>query len=162
MSRASRGALDACGRGPTIGPAGPALEPATMENAPTSCDIEIRVRYAEADQMGVVHHSRYWVYFEMGRTELLRRRGLAYRDMEQAGVFFVVAKCSARFLAPARYDDVLTLSTSVTRTGRARIDHAYQLKRASDGIILATAETTLACVDRQGQLIAIPEGLGLL
>jgi acyl-CoA thioester hydrolase len=122
-----------------------------------SCDIEIRVRYAEADAMGVLHHSRYWVYFEMGRTELLRRQGVAYLDCEKAGIFFVVAKCSAKFLAPARYDDVLVLTTRIARTGAARIDHAYELKRASDGRLLATAETTLACVDRDGQIIPIPD-----
>lgn len=124
----------------------------------TFCDIEIRVRYAEVDAMGALHHSRYWVYFEMGRTELLRHRGIAYRDLEEAGVFFVVARCSARFRAPARYDDLLTLTTRVTRTGQARIDHAYELKR-SDGLVLATAETTLACVDREGRVIAMPRSV---
>ena len=107
--------------------------------------------------MGAVHHSRYWVYFEMGRTELLRRAGVSYRDLEAAGVFFVVAKCSARYRAPARYDDQLILTTEIVRMGRARIDHAYQLKRKGDGLLLATAETTLACVDRDGRLIPIPD-----
>ena len=120
-------------------------------------EIDIRVRYPEADQMGVLHHSKYWVYFEMGRTELLRAQGVDYRDLEDQGVLFVVAKCSAKYLSPARYDDVLTLSTRITRTGRARIDHAYELKRKSDGILIATAETTLACIDTNGQIIAIPD-----
>ena len=124
-----------------------------------SCDLTVRVRYAEVDQMGSLHHSRFWVYFEMGRTELLRKSGVTYANLEKAGVFFVVAKCSARFMAPARYDDELVLTTSITRTGAARIDHAYALKRASDGLLLATAETTLACVDRQGQIIAIPDNI---
>lgn len=124
-----------------------------------SMDLEIRVRYVEADQMGVVHHSRYWVYFEMGRTELLRAQCGAYRDLEAQGVFFVVAKCSARYLAPARYDDVLVLTTRIAKIGAARIDHTYELKRKSDGLLLVTAETTLACVDRQGQIIAIPDAL---
>lgn len=132
-----------------------------MTPPPAACDIEIRVRYAEVDAMGVLHHSRFWVYFEMGRTELLRRAGIAYRDLEQQGVFFVVAKCSARFLSAARYDDLLTLSTKITRMGAARIDHAYELRRQSDGVLLATAETTIACVDRTGQIIAIPETLRL-
>jgi acyl-CoA thioester hydrolase len=122
-----------------------------------SCDIELRVRYAEVDAMGVLHHSRFWVYFEMGRTELLRRSGVSYRDLEARGVFFVVAKCSARFLAPARYDDLLTLTTRIVRMGAARIDHAYELKRPADGALLATAETAIACVDRQGAIIAIPD-----
>jgi acyl-CoA thioester hydrolase len=123
----------------------------------TSCELEVRVRYAEVDQMGALHHSRFWVYFEMGRTELLRAQGVAYRDLEREGVFFVVAKCAARFVGPARYDDVLTLRTRITRVGMARIDHAYELLRKADGVMVATAETTLACVDRQGQIIAIPD-----
>jgi acyl-CoA thioester hydrolase len=121
------------------------------------CDIEVRVRYAEVDAMGVLHHSRYWVFFEMGRTELLRRAGVSYRDLEAQGVYFVVAKCAARFLAPARYDDELVLTTRITRMGAARIDHAYELKRKADGLLLATADTTIACVDRNGQIIAIPD-----
>jgi acyl-CoA thioester hydrolase len=132
-----------------------------MTSPSPACDIELRVRYAEVDAMGVLHHSRYWVYFEMGRTELLRQAGLAYRDLEEQGVFFVVAKCSARFLAPARYDDVLTLSTRITRMGAARIDHAYELKRKDGGLLLSTAETTIACVDRSGQIIAIPDSIRL-
>jgi acyl-CoA thioester hydrolase len=109
--------------------------------------------------MGVLHHSRFWVYFEMGRTELLRAQGVAYADLEKQGVLFAVARCSARFLAPARYDDVLLLATRITKTGAARIDHAYELKRKADGMLLATAETTLACLDRAGQVQAIPESM---
>ncbi len=124
---------------------------------PQSMDIEIRVRYAEVDQMGALHHSRYWVYFEMGRTELLRAGGVAYSDLEAEGVLFVVAKCSAKFIAPARYDDVLVLSTRIVRMGAARIDHAYELTRKDGGQLLCTAETTLACVDRTGRIIAIPD-----
>ena len=123
----------------------------------TSIDIDIRVRYAEVDQMGALHHSRYWVYFEMGRTELLRAQGIAYADLEREGV----PKCSATFKYPARYDDVVTLHTEITRTGAARIDHAYELKRTSDGLLLAIAETTLACVNRDGQVIAIPESMSI-
>jgi len=107
--------------------------------------------------MGVLHHSRYWVYFEMGRTELLRQAGAAYSDLEEAGVYFVVAKCSAKYLAPARYDELLTLTTRIVKMGAARIDHAYELKRARDGALLATADTTIACVNNQGQIIPIPD-----
>lgn len=124
---------------------------------PTTSQIEIRVRYAEVDAMGALHHSRFWVYFEMGRTELLRSQGIAYRDLEAEGVFFVVAKCSARYLAPARYDDQLVLTTRIDRVGAARIDHAYELVRKADGVRIATAETTLACVDRDGRIIAMPD-----
>lgn len=126
---------------------------------PRSCDIEIRVRYAEVDQMGALHHSRFWVYFEMGRTELLRQAGVAYSDCEREGIFFVVAKCSASYKAAARYDDLLVLTTRVVKMGAARIDHEYELKRKADGLLLATATTTLACVDRQGQIIPIPDSI---
>jgi acyl-CoA thioester hydrolase len=128
-----------------------------MNEPANECDIEIRVRYAEVDQMGVLHHSQYWVYFEMGRTELLRAQGIVYRQCERQGVFFVLSKCAARFLAPARYDDLLTLTTRVTRMSMARIDHAYELKRNADWLLLTTAETTLACVDGDGKVIAIPD-----
>jgi acyl-CoA thioester hydrolase len=120
-----------------------------------SCDIEIRVRYAETDPMGYLHHSRYFEYFEMGRTELLRRNGIRYRDCEERGVLFVVAKVECRFSAPARYDDLLRLTTRTMRMTRARIDHQYELFR--DGQRLCQATSTLACVNRQGEVIPIPD-----
>jgi acyl-CoA thioester hydrolase len=122
-------------------------------------EIEIRVRYPEADQMGVLHHSQYWIYFEMGRTELLRATGLTYRDIEASGVFLVLSKCACRFLAPARYDEELILITRVTKMGAARIDHAYELRRKSDNTLLTTAETTLACVDRTGKVQPLPSSI---
>ncbi len=121
------------------------------------CTIEIRVRYAEVDRMGVAHHSRYWAWFEMGRTELLRNAGLRYGDLEDRGVYLAIAKCSARYIHPARYDDMLTLTTCRSRTGRASIEHAYQLNRKSDGVLLTTAETTLACIDKEGRVIPLPD-----
>ena len=130
-----------------------------MDERDRSCEIDIRVRYAEVDRMGVVHHSRYWVYFEMGRTELLRRQGLSYAQIEKDGFFLVVARCAARYRAPAHYDELLSLTTRVTKTGHARIEHAYELKRKSDGQVLCTAETTLACIDRDGQIVPLPEAL---
>ncbi len=122
---------------------------------PRSCDIEIRVRYAECDPMGYLHHSKYFEFFEIGRTELLRTSGHRYRDLEERGVLFVVAKVECRFRRPARYDDLLKLHVEITRMSRARIDHAYHLYR--DGVLLCEAQTTLACVDRQGQIIPIPD-----
>ena len=91
--------------------------------------------------------------------ELLRQAGVTYRDLEQAGVYFVVARCAARFHAPARYDDVLKLTTEVGSMGRARIDHTYRLCRKGDGLLLATAEITIACVDADGRLQPIPESV---
>ncbi|HSW44416.1 MAG TPA: thioesterase family protein [Phycisphaerae bacterium] len=125
------------------------------DRAPTSCEIRIRVRYAECDPMGVLHHSRYFEYFEMARTELLRQAGSRYRDLEKRGILFVVAKVECRFRRPARYDDELTLKVEITRMTRARIDHKYELYR--DGVLLCEATTVLACVDREGRVIPIPD-----
>jgi acyl-CoA thioester hydrolase len=125
---------------------------------PTCCEIEIRVRYAECDPMGYLHHAKYFECFEMGRTELLRLAGVRYRDLEERGVLFVVAKVECRFRRPARYDDALKLETRIARQTRARIDHEYKLFR--DGMLLCEAASTLACVDRSGQIIPIPDELG--
>jgi len=127
-----------------------------------ACTIEVRVRYAETDRMGVLHHSRYFVLFELARTEALRRHGLTYRQMEDEGWFLVVSKASCTFKAPARYDDVLLIETLLTRVTHTRIDHTYRVVRKSDGQLLAEAETTLACVDRDGHLQRIPDGLAKL
>ena len=126
-----------------------------MAKQPTSCEIAIRVRYAECDPMGVLHHSRYFEYFEMARTELLRQAGARYRDLEERGVLFVVARAECRFRRAARYDDELLLKVEVARMTKARIDHKYELYR--DGLLLCEASTVLACVDREGRIIPIPD-----
>ncbi|HUU81897.1 MAG TPA: thioesterase family protein [Phycisphaerae bacterium] len=119
--------------------------------------VELRVRYAECDAMGVLHHARYWEYFELARTELLRNRGYRYRDVEAGGVFFVVYKCSCTYKLPIRYDDLVTVRAWVTRQTRTRIDHAYEIIR--EGRVCCEASTTLACVDRDGRPIIMPEDL---
>ena len=118
-------------------------------------EIAIRVRYAETDRMGLLHHANYFVYFEMGRTELLRLRGLSYRDMEDAGHLLVIIDIGCRFKKPAYYDDLLTLKTSVDRVTHVKIAHKYELFRS--GELLATGHSTLACVDREGRPQALPE-----
>jgi acyl-CoA thioester hydrolase len=82
--------------------------------------------------------------------------GLTYRDMEDEGWFMVVSSASCRFRAPARYDDVLEIETVVARLTHTRIDHTYRILRRDDRLLLAEAETTLACVDREGIVQAIP------
>ena len=119
--------------------------------------IVIRVRYPEVDAMGYVHHSRYLQYFEMGRVELLRSQGFAYADLERAGIFFVVAKAEIRYKAPARYDEELTLITRLVKQTAVRLDHQYELRLGE--IILAECSTTIACVERQAVLQAIPPEL---
>lgn len=120
-----------------------------------SCEVEIRVRYAEVDAMGYLHHARYFVYFEIGRTELLRKGGLCYRDLESMGLFYVVVKLECRFRAPARYDDVLRLVTATERFTPVRVDHSYRIFR--DNALLAEAASTLACVGRDGRPTPLPD-----
>ena len=118
-------------------------------------EISIRVRYAETDRMGLLHHANYLVYFEQARTELLRSLGLTYKDMEDAGFLLVLTKVEVRYKLPARYDDVLTIRTAVARTTPIRIEHTYQVFR--DERLLAEANTTLACIDREGRVQALPD-----
>jgi acyl-CoA thioester hydrolase len=117
--------------------------------------IPIRVRYSEVDAMGYLHHSRHLQYFEMGRIEMLRATGVSYADVERLGVLFVVVKVAVNYKAPARYDDELVLTTRIVRQTRARIDHAYELRKGHT--LVAEGSTTIACVGRDGQLQAIPE-----
>jgi acyl-CoA thioester hydrolase len=122
-----------------------------------SGEIQIRVRYAETDRMGLLHHANYLIYFEQGRTELLRSLGLTYKELEDQGHLLVLSKVEVRYRSPARYDDLLTLKTTVVRTTAVRIDHRYDLYR--DGTLLAEGTSTLACVDRDGRLQALPDFL---
>jgi acyl-CoA thioester hydrolase len=124
-----------------------------------SGEITIRVRYAETDRMGLLHHANYLVYFEQGRTELLRARGLSYRDLEDQGYLLVLTRAQVRYRSPARYDDLLTLRTTLTRSTHVKLEHCYELCR--DGLVLADGETTLACVDRHGKVQALPAFLRL-
>jgi len=120
-----------------------------------SHEMAIRVRYAETDRMGLLHHANYFVYFEMGRTELLRGRGVSYREMEDAGHLLVIIDIGCKFRKPAKYDDVLTLHTYVERVTHVKIVHRYEIMR--DGVLLAVGHSTLACIDRDGRPQALPE-----
>ena len=120
-----------------------------------SGEIVIRVRYAETDRMGLLHHANYLVYFEQGRTELLRSQGLAYKDLEDQGFLLVLTRVQVRYRRPARYDDLLTLRTIVERTSMVKIEHRYEL--LCDGQLLAEGQTTLGCIDRDGRPQMLPE-----
>ena len=119
--------------------------------------ITIMPRYAETDKAGVVHHSVYPIWFEMGRTELLRANGVAYSDLEKAGVFFVVARLQIKYRRPAQYDEKLELETTCSQVTHSRIEHIYKLTRCCDGVILAEGSTVLACVNAEGKLQKVPE-----
>ena len=122
-----------------------------------SCTITIQPRYSETDQGGVVHHSVYPVYFEMGRTELLRANGLAYKDLEASGVFFVIAELQIKYRRPAFYDEKLNLETTCTNVSASKVEHSYKLTRPSTAEVLAEGASVLACVDAQGKIRRIPE-----
>ncbi len=124
-----------------------------------SFSVDVRVRYAECDSMGYLHHGKYWEYFEIVRTDLLRRQGIRYRDLEASGVFFVVYKAACRYLLPIRYDDLVTVTARVVRITRTRVDHEYEITRGDTRTCEATS--TLACVGPDGRPIAMPPALWL-
>jgi acyl-CoA thioester hydrolase len=120
-------------------------------------DVEIRVRYQETDSMGLVHHSNYLTYFEIGRTELMRANGVSYHEFEQQGMFMVVVRMNLRYHKPARYDDLLRLRTITKRISFAKIEHLYELWRGDE--LLTEAHSVLACVDRAGEVQRVPDWL---
>ncbi len=121
-------------------------------------EIQIRVRYAETDRGGLLHHANYLVYFEQARTELLRGLGVSYRELEDTGFFLVLSKVEVKYKSPARYDDVLTIRTTLVRATPVRLEHKYEVFQPT-GKLVAEGATTLACVDRAGKLQAMPSWL---
>ncbi len=120
-------------------------------------EIEIRVRYKETDAQGRVHHGNYFTYFEMGRVEQLRAAGYSYRELEDQGVLMVVYDIGCRYFAAASYDDLLTLKTTTQRITATRIFHEYVVTRGDE--VIVKAHSTLACVNREGEVQRIPEWL---
>jgi acyl-CoA thioester hydrolase len=121
-----------------------------------------RVIYGDTDQMGVVYYANYLRWFEMGRTELLRQIGVLYASVEAAGLFFPVMEISCRYHKPARYDDEITVATTLTALGRATLVFGYKITRKNDGQLLAEGWTRHACVDHRGKVSKIPSGLETL
>ena len=120
-------------------------------------EIEIRVRYQETDAQGRVHHANYLTWFELGRVEMLRAAGHSYRELEESGVFLVVAETSVQYYLPAIFDDVLRLRTTTRRAKGARIEHQYEVFRGQE--LLAKGTTTVACVSRSGRVARLPDWL---
>ncbi len=117
-------------------------------------EITFRVRYQETDAQGRVHHANYFTYFEMGRVEMLRAAGYDYGKLEEEGILLVVHKIECQYVAPASYDDLLTLRTKLLRITQARCDQSYEVLR--EGKLLAKGASTLACVDRAGRVRRMP------
>jgi acyl-CoA thioester hydrolase len=126
--------------------------------------IPIRVRYAETDQMGVVYYANYFVWFELGRIELMRSLGFTYKELEQKEQLFLpVVEANCRYRAPARYDDLLTLETRVLQLRRSVVRFGYRLLRAPEGgaappaVLLTEGETVHVVVDHAMQKTPLPE-----
>jgi len=120
-------------------------------------ETTLRVRYAETDQMGVVYHSNYYIWFEVGRVELLRDCGVNYKDMETADdCFFVVAESSCRHLKPARYDDVVRVRSRIADAKPRMLRIGYEVFNDATNELLATGQTVHVICDRQGRTKSLP------
>ncbi|HXM92737.1 MAG TPA: thioesterase family protein [Candidatus Dormibacteraeota bacterium] len=121
-------------------------------------DATVRVRYAETDQMGVVYHANYLVWFEVGRVEMIRALGIEYKRMEvDDDCHIVVADAHCRYCRPARYDDVLRIRTRVLESHNRTIRFSYEVFRDPDGQLLATGETTHVICAGNGRPKLLPE-----
>jgi acyl-CoA thioester hydrolase len=112
-----------------------------------STDTKIRVRYKETDQMGVAHHSNYYPWFEVGRTEFIRNAGLSYHDMESKGIMLPVLETHCRYIHGAKYDDLLIIRTRIASFKGVRLTMDYEVIRDEDGLLLANGSTVHAFTD---------------
>jgi acyl-CoA thioester hydrolase len=130
--------------------------------APQHHDVEFRVRYAETDQMGVVYHTNYLIWCEVGRTDFLRARGTSYAEMERAGVGLAVSELSARFHAAARYDDLIRVRTTLAALRSRGVTFDYLITNAVSGTRLVTARTALISIDGSGRPTSMPANVRAL
>ncbi len=114
----------------------------------TETETRFTARYAETDQMGIIHHSVYAVWFEAGRTDFLKKAGFSYRDIEAKGILLPLYGLECRFISPAFYEDEIIIYTSLKKATNYRLIFAYRAVNAADSKLLATGETMLACTDR--------------
>ena len=119
--------------------------------------ITLRVNYSETDQMGVVYHANYLIWFDRARTELMRETGLTYRELEQQGVYLAVAEVKVRYRAPARYDELVEVRCWVRELASRRVTFGYAVLRALTGDLIATGETALLSLTHEHTLTRIPE-----
>jgi len=121
-------------------------------------ETEIRVRYAETDQMGIVHHSNYLIWFEAGRSDLCRAKGFSYKEMEEEeNAIMVVAESYCRYKSPAHYDDVLKIRTKVGEIRSRSLRFFYEVVRVSDQMLIAEGETLHLVTDKDRQVRKLPE-----
>ena len=124
---------------------------------PKTSEIEFRVRYAETDQMKVVHHRNYLVWCELGRTDLIRKLGASYAEIEKEGILLAVVEANLRYHAPARYDNLVRVRTALTRARSRSVTFDYTIENAETGEKLVTASTMLASINGEGKLVSMPE-----
>ncbi len=126
-----------------------------IDPAKASTRMPLRVRFCETDLMGIVHHGSYLIYFEAGRVEWLRMRGVTYADWAAKGVHLPVVDLTMGYRAPSRFDDLLTIETTLTKLGTVSLTFAYRALR--DDTLIAEGTTRLGCVDNEHKLSRIPE-----
>ena len=131
-------------------------DPSLVRQAALHHDVEFRVRYAETDQMGVVYHTNYLIWCEVGRTDFIRARGMSYADMERSGVGLAVSELSARFHSAARYDDMIRVRTTLADIRSRSITFDYEITRVENGKRLVTARTSLVSIDASGKPTPLP------
>jgi len=119
--------------------------------------IDLRVRYAETDQMGFAHHANYLIWCELARTSLMRDQGVSYRELEESGLFLPVVDAHITFRSPARFDDLVQVRCWVRELRSRRVDFGYQLKIDEENRVLATATTRLIAMDKNNVVTTIPD-----
>ena len=119
-------------------------------------DVDIRVRYAETDQMGVAYYANYLVWFEVGRSEFCRGKGFQYADLEALGFKLVVSDVSCRYRSSARYDETVIVRTQLKGANKRLITFVYQILRKDQEEVIAEGETRHLCVDSNGKARSLP------
>ena len=127
-------------------------------DSPVSYTMLVRVAYHETDGQRRVHHANYLNYLEQSRVEMLRSRGLCYREFENSGLMLVVSEMNCRYRSAAQFDDVLKITTTVVEVRGVRIRHQYVIDR--DGEVIVEADSTIACIDRNGRVRRLPKEWG--
>ena len=118
--------------------------------------VDVRVRYAETDQMGRVHHRNYLVWCELGRTSLMREHGISYAEMERSGILLPVTRVEVEYTGALFYDDLVRIETTVERVRSRDIVFLYRISRMEDGLVAAEARTTLVSADAAGRPKRLP------
>ncbi|MPL63507.1 putative esterase [bioreactor metagenome] len=118
--------------------------------------VREKVRFVETDMMGVVHHSNYFRWFEMGRVEYLRQAGILLTTMMEEGILFPITDVSCKYHASAKFDDYILIETKLAEVSRVKMIFSYEVHRESDGVLLATGQTTNLFTGNSGKIVRLP------